>query len=79
MISIESRPKFIEKRRQAGNWERDSLVSRASKACLDVKVERKSRYSILDKLVRKTAESVRIIVITRLKPFPKHLRRSLTL
>jgi len=77
-ISIEDRPKFIEKRRQAGHWERDSLVSRVSKACLDVKVERKSRYLVLDKLERKTAEAVRITVIARLKGFPEHLRRSLT-
>lgn len=77
-ISIEKRPKFIEKRIQVGHWERDSLVSRASKACLDVKVERKSRYLALDKLERKTAEAVRIVVITRLKPFSSHLRRSLT-
>ena len=77
-ISIEKRPQFIEKRRQAGHWERDTLVSRASKACLDVKVERKSRYTIIDKLERRTAEAVRIIVIARLKPFPWHLRRSLT-
>lgn len=77
-ISIEKRPKFIEKRIQAGHWERDSLVSRASKACLDVKVERKSRKVLLDKLKRKTAKYVRIVAITRLKRFPSHLRRSLT-
>jgi IS30 family transposase len=77
-ISIEDRPKFIEKRIQVGHWERDSLVNRTSKSCLDVKVERKSRYLALDKLERKTAEAVRIIVIARLKGFPEHLRRSLT-
>jgi IS30 family transposase len=63
---------------QAGHWERDSLVSHASKSCLDVKVERKSRNLLLNKLKRKTAGAVRIVVITRLKPFPTHLRRSLT-
>jgi IS30 family transposase len=77
-ISIENRPKFVEKRIQVGHWERDSLVSRASKACLDVKVERKSRKLLLNKLERKTAEAVRIVVIASLKPFPSHLRRSLT-
>lgn len=77
-ISIENRPKFIEKRVQAGHWERDSLVSRASKACLDVKIERKSRYTMIDQIERRTAEAVRIAIITRLKPLPKSLRRSLT-
>jgi transposase, IS30 family len=77
-ISIEKRPKYIEKRIQAGHWERDSMVSRSSKACLDVKVERKSRKVLLDKLERKTAKAVRIVAITRLKRYPSHLRRSLT-
>jgi len=77
-ISIEDRPQYIEDRKQAGHWERDSLVSRASKACLDVKIERKSRYTLIDKLEQRTAEAVRIVVIARLKPYPMHLRRSLT-
>ena len=77
-VSIEERPKFIDKRKQAGHWERDSLISRASKVCLDVKIERKSRYTILDKLKRKTADAVWLTLVANLKPFPKHLRRSLT-
>jgi transposase, IS30 family len=77
-VSIEERPKSVEKRKQAGHWERDSMVSRSSKACLDVKVERKSRYTFIDKLDRRTAEAVRIAVIARLKPLPESLRRSLT-
>jgi IS30 family transposase len=77
-ISIEKRPLSIENRKQAGHWERDSLVSRASKACLDVKIERKSRYTLIDKLERRTAEAVRLVIINRLKPLPGHLRRSLT-
>jgi len=77
-ISIDERPQYIEDRKQVGHWERDSLVSRASKVCLDVKVERKSRYTLIDKLERRTAEAVRIVVIASLKPYPRHLRRSLT-
>jgi IS30 family transposase len=77
-VSIEERPKYIDKRKQAGHWERDSLISRANKVCLDVKIERKSRYTILDKLERKTADAVWLTLVTNLKPFPKHLRRSLT-
>jgi IS30 family transposase len=77
-VSIEERPKFIDKRKQEGHWERDSLISRASKACLDVKVERKSRYVILDKLERKAAKAVRKSLILHLKAFPENLRRSCT-
>lgn len=77
-VSIEERPKFIDKRKQLGHWERDSMISRASKHCLDVKIERKSRYTILDKLEQKTAEAVWFTLIVNLKSFPEHLRRSLT-
>jgi IS30 family transposase len=77
-VSIEQRPKYIDNRKQQGHWERDSLVSRASKACLDVKVERKSRYVILDKLESKTAKAVRNCLITHLEAFPENLRRSCT-
>jgi len=77
-VSIEERPKFIDKRKQAGHWERDSLISRASKHCLDVKIERKSRYTILDKLKQKTKEAVWFTLVANLKSFPEHLRRSLT-
>jgi IS30 family transposase len=77
-VSIEQRPTFIDNRKQGGHWERDSLVSRASKACLDVKVERKSRYVILDRLEQNTAEAVRKCLISHLKAFPENLRRSCT-
>jgi IS30 family transposase len=77
-ISIEERPHFIDKRNQEGHWERDSLVSRASKPCLDVKVERKSRYVIIDKLQRNAAEAVSQSLILHLKTFPENLRRSCT-
>jgi len=77
-VSIGERPKFVDTRKQAGHWERDSLISRESKACLDVKIERKSRYTILDKLERKTADAVWLTLVANLKPFPKYLRSSLT-
>ena len=77
-VSIEERPKFVDKRKQAGHWERDSLISRKSKSCLDVKIERKSRYTILDKLEKKTADAVWLTLAVNLKSFPEHLRRSLT-
>lgn len=77
-VSIEQRPGFIDNRKQEGHWERDALISRASAACLDVKLERKSRYVIVDKLERNTAEAVSQSLIQGLGPLPKNLRRTIT-
>ena len=77
-ISIEQRPRSVGRRRQAGHWERDSLISRASPACLDVKVERKSRYTIIDKLERMAADAVSQNLIRHLELLPENLRRSCT-
>jgi IS30 family transposase len=77
-VSIDERPHHIEKRKQEGHWERDSLIGRTGRACLDVKVERKARYVILDKLEQKTAEAVRNSLIFNLGILPENLRRSCT-
>jgi IS30 family transposase len=38
------RPPGVEMRAQAGHWEVDTVISRESKACVAVLVERKSRF-----------------------------------
>lgn len=75
---IELRPKHVEKRRKAGHWESDTAVSRQSSAALLVTVERKSRYTKLHKLNRKTAASVRATLNRSLSRLPKKLRKTLT-
>ncbi len=54
-IAITDRPAPANNRTQFGHWESDSMVSRASKAALCVQNERKSRYTKITKLARKTA------------------------
>jgi IS30 family transposase len=78
-ISIEFRPPSVEKRRQYGHWEGDSLVSRKSKVALNSLVERKSRLLMLTKLERKTAEATFMAVVNRLKNLPPKARRTLTM
>jgi transposase, IS30 family len=55
---IEERPKAVEKRREFGHYEADTIVSRESKPALLVVIERKSRKIRLKKLKRKTAALV---------------------
>ena len=78
-ISIEFRPPAVEKRRQYGHWEGDSLVSRKSKVALNSLVERKSRLLLLTRLKRKTAEATFKAVVNRLKGLPRKAIRTLTL
>src|SRR3989338_6302371 len=41
-VSINDRPKYIDKRKQIGHWESDSIVSRASKTSVVIKIGRAS-------------------------------------
>lgn len=74
--SIEKRPKVVTKRSRLGDWEGDLVVSRASSAALMTLVERKSGYTCIEKVERKTAEEVSRAMIRRLKGAPV---RTLTL
>jgi IS30 family transposase len=77
-ISIVERPVSADNRSRYGHWEGDSLISRKSLAALNTLVERKSRYTMLTRLVRKSSEATRDAVIRRLEPLPEKARRSLT-
>ena len=75
---ISKRPAFVQRRRQPGHWEGDTIVSRQSKPVLQILVERKTRFSRLNKLPAKTATAMRISTNRALARYPKHLRRSIT-
>ncbi len=65
-VPIEERPVSADTRSRYGHWESDSLV------------ERKSRYTMLSRLDRKTAEQTRDAIVERLTPLPSKVRRTLT-
>lgn len=77
-ISIDSRPKHIQKRNQIGHWEADAMVSRQSAAALCVSVERKTRMSKITKLKRKGAREFSVAINRSLSHYPKNIRRSIT-
>ena len=78
-IPIDLRPPSVEKRVHYGHWEADSLVSRQSLVALNSLVERKSRFLMLTKLGRKSADATCKAIVSRLKNLPKKVRRTLTL
>lgn len=77
-VSIKERPKHIEKRRQPGHWEADTIISRKSKLALAVVLERKSRLLRLAKLSAKTSRDFSNALNRRLGRYPDYMRRSIT-
>lgn len=54
-VSIENRPKDVETRKTIGHWEGDAIIYKYKKAIQSI-VERKLKYTVLTKLMRKTAK-----------------------
>lgn len=69
-ISIEERPKEVEKRKILGHWEGDSMVSMKSTVGLNTLVERKTGLVLISKIKNKTMEETSNTVIKRLKDIP---------
>lgn len=77
-ISIEKRPKYIEKRKQLGHWETDNLGGKTSdKTALSVSVERVTRYTILS-LTNRSARQKANYLTQRLLELPQKARRTIT-
>jgi len=77
-ISIWQRPAHILKRAQLGHWENDTVTSRKSLAVLNVIVERKTRFTKITKLKRRTARNTRCAITKILSHYPAMVRRTIT-
>jgi IS30 family transposase len=77
-VSIEERPKYIDKRKQIGHWESDSMVSRASKTSMVIILERATRYVKLAKVKANQAREVSGAINRRLGRLPGSVRRTIT-
>ncbi|OYD16268.1 hypothetical protein CH330_03295 [candidate division WOR-3 bacterium JGI_Cruoil_03_51_56] len=67
-ISIDNRPVAVERRRQFGHWEGDSLVSSRNSVALYSLVERKTRLLQLERVRRRDSKRTARAVIKRLGP-----------
>lgn len=78
-VSIEKRPAAVERRKQVGHWETDNVIGKQiDQSALSVTVERVVRVTLLNKLVDRTARVKTTAVTSRLLPFSKEYRRTLT-
>lgn len=73
---IDTRPKEIEKRKELGHWEGDTIVGKEKIQRILTHVERKSRFTCADKIERVTAEAVTRASVRRLSRFPRRKRRT---
>lgn len=66
--SIHDRPEAVNRRRQVGHWELDTVRGSIGRAAVVTMVERKSRFIRIVKVSRNTARSVTRAVIAALAP-----------
>lgn len=78
-VSIDLRPKAVEKRKQTGHWETDNVIGKQTdKSALSVTVERVIRVTLINKLWDRSAATKTATVGRRLNQFPDTLKRTVT-
>jgi IS30 family transposase len=77
-VSIDERSKEINERQEYGHWEADTAVSRESKTCLAIMVERSLRIIKIRKMKNKSAKEMKRCVIDMLKEVPSVYRKTIT-
>jgi len=77
-IAIAARPAVVAQRIRFGDWEADTVISRRSKAALQVLGDRASRLVRIHKLRHTTAAAVRQAITAMLAAYPADLRHTIT-
>lgn len=67
-ISIDERPIIVDQRSRLGDWELDTLIGKGHQQAIVSLTERQSRYTLIGKVKRKTAQSVTRTIIRLLSP-----------
>jgi IS30 family transposase len=68
-VSIDARPTLVERRSRIGDWEGDTLIGPRHPGVLVSQVERRSGYTLLAALPRRTAPAFREATVNLLRPF----------
>jgi transposase, IS30 family len=78
IISIHERPPEVEDRTIPGHWEGDLIVGERHQTALGTLVERTTRTTLLIRVRKRDAETVRKAFARRIKCLPKQVRLSMT-
>ena len=76
--SIDDRPKVVEKRKEIGHFEGDTIVSRESKPRLKTLNERSCGIVLIGKTKDGTTSECNRVALERLSEFPEEYRKTLT-
>ena len=78
-LSIDLRPKSVEKRKVPGHWETDNVEGpRPSKPALSVSAERVIRFTLINRMINQTSMVKTQALTKRFKSLPNELRLSIT-
>ncbi len=67
--SIEERPAIVETRRRVGDWEADTIIGKNHRQAIVSLVERKTGFTLIEKVERKTAQAVSDAMHRLLTPY----------
>jgi IS30 family transposase len=67
-VSIEKRPEIAQQRQRIGDWEVDTIVGKGHHQAIVTLTERKSRFALLRKVERRTANQVCDALVDLLQP-----------
>jgi len=68
-LSIDDRPAIVETRNRIGDWEADTIIGKNHRQAIVSIVERKTGFTLIRKVERKTAQAVSKAMTTLLKPY----------
>ena len=72
-ISIDERPSIVDQRQRIGDWELDTIIGKGHQQALVSLTERKSRYTLIRKVKRKSARCVSDAIINLLLPLSRQV------
>jgi transposase, IS30 family len=78
-LSIDLRPQRVERRKEIGHWEGDSVESIQKKAGINTLVERKTGMLFISRLGDRTSEATTEVVSKRLNVLPQKAKQTITL
>lgn len=73
-IDISERPKIVEKKSRFGDWEGDTIIGVNHKGVILTLVDRKSKFTLIERMNGKHADQVPGLILKAFKRLPRKIR-----